>query len=46
MEPFIELSSVAMPLLRDNVDTDAIIPATYMRSLETDPGTGLASVPR
>jgi len=41
MEPFIELSSVAMPLLRDNVDTDAIIPATYMRSLETDPGTGL-----
>lgn len=41
MEPLVNLSSVIAPLVRDNVDTDAIIPATYMRSLATDPGTGL-----
>ncbi|MEP7063072.1 MAG: 3-isopropylmalate dehydratase small subunit [Betaproteobacteria bacterium] len=41
MEPLIELSSVVLPLIRDNVDTDAIIPAAYMRSLATDPATGL-----
>jgi len=41
MEPFVTLTSTVVPLLRDNVDTDTIIPAAYMRSLATDPGTGL-----
>ena len=41
MEPLRELTSTVAPLLRDNVDTDTIIPAAYMRSLATDPGTGL-----
>jgi 3-isopropylmalate/(R)-2-methylmalate dehydratase small subunit len=41
MRPLKTLSSVVAPLVRDNVDTDAIIPASYMRSLLTDPGTGL-----
>ncbi len=41
MEPLLRLSSVVAPLLRDNIDTDAIIPAAYMRSLSTDPGSGL-----
>lgn len=41
MEPFKEFSSIVAPLLRDNIDTDAIIPASYMRSLSTDPATGL-----
>jgi len=41
MEPLVELSSVVVPLLKDDVDTDAIIPASYMRSLATDPATGL-----
>jgi 3-isopropylmalate/(R)-2-methylmalate dehydratase small subunit len=41
MEPLIRMTSVVAPLPRDNVDTDAIIPAAYMRSLATDPGRGL-----
>jgi 3-isopropylmalate/(R)-2-methylmalate dehydratase small subunit len=41
MDPLIRLTSVVAPLLRDDVDTDAIIPAAYMRSLATDPATGL-----
>lgn len=41
MEPLIRISSVVAPLLRDNVDTDAIIPAGYMRSLSIDLATGL-----
>lgn len=41
MEPLRELSSVVAPLVRDNIDTDTIIPVAYMRSLTTDPGTGL-----
>lgn len=41
MEPLVRLTSIVTPLLRDNVDTDAIIPASYMRSLSTDPATGL-----
>ena len=32
MTPFTTLTSVAAPLLRDNVDTDAIIPSREMRS--------------
>lgn len=33
MEPFTRLTSVAVPLLRDNVDTDAIIPSREMTSV-------------
>ncbi|MFA6117440.1 MAG: 3-isopropylmalate dehydratase small subunit [Sphingomonas sp.] len=39
MEPFTTLTAVAAPLLRDNVDTDAIIPSREMRSVTK---TGLA----
>jgi 3-isopropylmalate/(R)-2-methylmalate dehydratase small subunit len=41
MEPLTTLTSVVIPLLLDDVNTDAIIPAAYMRSLKTDPATGL-----
>lgn len=33
MTPFTTLTSIALPLLRDNVDTDAIIPSREMRSV-------------
>lgn len=33
MEPFTILTAVAAPLLRDNVDTDAIIPSREMRTV-------------
>lgn len=39
MEPFTTLTAVAAPLMRDNVDTDAIIPSREMRSVSK---TGLA----
>lgn len=39
MTPFTSLASIAVPLLRDNVDTDAIIPSREMR---TTGRTGLA----
>lgn len=39
MTPFIPLTSIAAPLLRDNVDTDAIIPSREMKSTGK---TGLA----
>lgn len=39
MKPFRTLTAVAAPLLRDNVDTDAIIPSREMRSVSK---TGLA----
>ena len=32
MTPFTTLASIAVPLLRDNVDTDSIIPSREMRS--------------
>ena len=32
MTPFTTLTSVAVPLLRDNIDTDAIIPSREMKS--------------
>ena len=32
MTPFVTLTSIAAPLLRDNVDTDTIIPSREMRS--------------
>jgi len=39
MTPFTTLTSTAVPLLRDNVDTDAIIPSREMKSVGK---TGLA----
>lgn len=39
MEPFISLTAVAAPLIRANVDTDAIIPSREMKSVSK---TGLA----
>jgi 3-isopropylmalate/(R)-2-methylmalate dehydratase small subunit len=39
--PLTSLTSVVAPLLRDNIDTDCVIPAEFMRSLSTDPGRGL-----
>jgi 3-isopropylmalate/(R)-2-methylmalate dehydratase small subunit len=39
MTPFTTLSSIAVPVLRDNVDTDAIIPSREMKSTGR---TGLA----
>ena len=34
MEPFITLNGIAAPLDRMNVDTDQIIPAVYLKSIE------------
>jgi 3-isopropylmalate/(R)-2-methylmalate dehydratase small subunit len=34
MEPFVSVTGVAMPLDRQNVDTDAIVPARYLRRIE------------
>ncbi|MDO9487563.1 MAG: 3-isopropylmalate dehydratase small subunit [Sphingomonadaceae bacterium] len=39
MTPFTTLTAVAAPLLRDNIDTDAIIPSREMKSVSK---TGLA----
>ena len=39
MEPFTSLTAVAAPLIRANVDTDAIIPSREMKSVSK---TGLA----
>lgn len=36
MTPFTRLTSIALPLLRDNVDTDAIIPSREMTSVSKD----------
>lgn len=33
IEPFTELTAIAVPLLRDNVDTDAIVPSREMRTV-------------
>jgi 3-isopropylmalate/(R)-2-methylmalate dehydratase small subunit len=40
MTPFTRLSSIAVPLIRDNIDTDTIIPSREMRSTGR---TGLAA---
>ena len=34
MEPFVKLSGIVAPLDRVNVDTDQIIPAVYLKSIE------------
>ena len=39
MRPFSVITSVAIPLIRDNIDTDAIIPSREMKSVSK---TGLA----
>jgi 3-isopropylmalate/(R)-2-methylmalate dehydratase small subunit len=39
MQPFDKITSVAVPLIRDNIDTDAIIPSREMTSVAK---TGLA----
>ena len=41
MEPFIQLEGIAASMPRPNIDTDAVIPAPYQRSLSTDMGKGL-----
>lgn len=40
MRPFVRVTAIAAPLLRNNVDTDAIIPSREMRSVSK---TGLAA---
>ena len=39
MQPFKKLTSCVIPLLRNNVDTDQIIPASYLKGIDK---TGLA----
>ncbi len=34
MEPFVSVTGVAMPIDRQNVDTDAIVPARFLRRIE------------
>ncbi len=41
MEKFARITGVAASIPKLNIDTDAIIPASYQRSLKTDPGEGL-----
>ena len=41
MEKFTRLVGVAAPLAQDNVDTDAIIPVSHMKSLDADYGRSL-----
>ena len=41
MAPFEKFTAVAAPLLRANVNTDAIIPGAWLRSVDADLGGGL-----
>lgn len=41
MEKFESLTGTAAALMRDNIDTDSIIPSVWMRSIRTPPRTGL-----
>lgn len=42
IEPFVSLSAVAIPLDRNNVDTDAVIPARFLKTVKrTGLGAGL-----
>ena len=41
MEKFKTLHSVAVPMLRDNIDTDAILPVAYMKTIKSDFGRDL-----
>jgi len=35
-EPLIEVHGAAAPLLRDDVDTDQIIPSAYLKDMNAD----------
>lgn len=41
MDKFKTLHSVAVPMLRDNIDTDAILPVAYMKTIKSDFGKDL-----
>ena len=41
MEKFTRLEGVAASMPQPNIDTDAVIPASYQRTLKDDPGKGL-----
>lgn len=41
MEKFTRLTGICASMPEANIDTDAIIPASYLRSLTTDLGRGL-----
>lgn len=41
MEKFVRLEGVAASMPQPNIDTDAVIPASYQRTLKDDPGKGL-----
>ena len=41
MEKFKTLHAVAVPMLRDNIDTDAILPVAYMKTIKSDFGKDL-----
>lgn len=41
MEKFDTLTGIVAPLLRDNIDTDAIIPSDWLRSINADHAKGL-----
>ncbi len=41
MEKFVRLEGIAASMPQPNIDTDAIIPASYQRTLKDDPGKGL-----
>lgn len=41
MDAFTELDAVAAPLLRDDIDTDALIPLERMKAMDADFGSGL-----
>ena len=41
MEKFQKLNAVAVPMLHNNIDTDAMIPAAYMKTLKSDFGRDL-----
>ena len=41
MDKFKTLHAVAVPMLRDNIDTDAILPVAYMKTIKSDFGKDL-----
>ena len=45
-EPLIEVHGVAAPLLRDDVDTDQIIPSAYLKDMNADMAQGLLAYMR
>ena len=40
-QPFVNFSGIVAPLPRQNINTDAIIPAPYLRTADADLGAGL-----